>query len=89
MFNMMNTVSITNLKQNIASIINAVKTSGEPIVVMQRSEPAVVMLDPDHYKMLEKMLEEKEDLKAIEERKNEPRIEFEEYFKKRFKKSLA
>lgn len=79
---MINTVSITNLKQNIASIINTVRSTGEPIIVLQRSEPAAVMVDPDYYKILEEALEEKEDLKSIEERKNEPVIAAEEVAKK-------
>lgn len=86
---MINTVSVTNLKQNTAQVIKKIKTSGQPVVVMQRSEPAVVLVDPEHYKSLEEALEDLEDLKAIEERKNEPGIPFDEYFKKRFEKKLA
>ena len=79
---MINIVSITNLKQNTASIVSDVKTTGEPVVVLQRSEPAAVMVDPDYYKILEEALEEKEDLKAIMERKNEPVISSDEVAKK-------
>ena len=79
---MINAVSITHLKQNIASIINTVRSTGEPIIVLQRSEPAAVIVDPDYYKILEEALEEKEDLKSIEERKNEPVITAEEVAKK-------
>ncbi len=86
---MINTVSVTNLKQNTAQVIKKIKTSGQPVVVMQRSEPAVVLVDPEHYKSLEEALENLEDLKAIEERKNELGIPFDKYFKKRFEKKLA
>lgn len=79
---MINAVSITHLKQNIASIINTVRSTGGPIIVLQRSEPAAVIVDPDYYKILEEALEEKEDLKSIEERKNEPVITAEEVAKK-------
>ena len=85
---MINTVSVTNLKQNIASILNNVKTTGESVVVLQRSEPAAVMVDPVYYKILEEALEEKEDLKAIEDRKNESGIEFEKYLNQRFEKKF-
>lgn len=71
---MINTVSITDLKQNTASVIKKVKESGEPVVVLQRSEVAAVMVDPKYYQRLEQALEDIADLQAIEERKNEPTI---------------
>lgn len=89
---MINTVSITVLKQNTSEVVKKVKSSGQPVVVIQRSEVAAVLIDPDHYKMFEEAierLEDLEDLKAIRERKNEPTIPFDEYFIKRFKKQDA
>ena len=86
---MINTVSITDLKQKTAEVVKKVKTSGEPVVVMQRSEPAAVLIDPQYYKTLEEALEDIGDLKAIEERKNEPTVPFDDYFKKRFGKKAA
>lgn len=86
---MINTVSITDLKQNTADVVKRVKTSGKPLVVMQRSEPAAVLLDPEYYEILEEALENLEDLRDIELRKNESTISMDEYLKKRFgKKSL-
>lgn len=86
---MINTVSITTLKQNTADVIGKVKSTGQPVVVMQRSEPAAVLVDPDYYQILEEALEEREDLKAIEKRKNEPTVSLDNYLKKRFKLSSA
>lgn len=79
---MLNTVSITDLKQNTASIIKKVKNSGGSLVVLQRSQPAAIITDPDYYQLLEQALEDLEDLRAIEERKNEPGISAEELAKK-------
>ncbi len=79
---MLQTTSITNLKQNIASIINGVKTTNEPVVILQRSEPAAVIVDPTYYRILEEALEEKEDLRAIADRKNEATVTSEELAKK-------
>lgn len=79
---MISTVSITQLKQNITSVIKRVRTEGRPVVVLQRSEPAAVLLDPDYYKTLEETLEDFEDLKAIQERMDEPRIPIEKIIKK-------
>lgn len=84
---MINTVSITDLKQNTADVVKKVKSSGEPILVMQRSEPAAVLVDPEYYEVLEEALEDLEDLRDIELRKNEPKIPFDEYLKKRFGKN--
>jgi len=71
---MINTVSVTDLKQNIAGVIKKVQTNGKPMVIIQRSRPAAVLVDPKYYEVLEKALEDKIDLQAIVDRKNEPRI---------------
>ena len=84
---MINTVSITDLKQNTADVVKRVKDSGKPLVVMQRSEPAAVLVDPDYFQILERALEDLEDLRDIELRKNEPRVSMDEYLKKRFGKN--
>ncbi len=51
-----------------------------------RKVPAAMIVDSDYYKILEEALEEKKDLNVIEERKDEPGVDFDQYFKKRFKK---
>lgn len=79
---MINTVSITDLKQNTADVVKRVKTSGGPLVVMQRSEPAAVLVDPEYYEILEEALEDLEDLRDIELRKNDPTVPAEEVAKK-------
>lgn len=84
---MIGTVSITDLKQKPASVIAKMRSSGAPVVIIQRSEPVAVLTDPEYYRILEEALEDLEDLKAIEERKGEPGIAFEKYFRKRFKKT--
>ena len=89
MYYMINTASVTELKQNTAGILKRIRSFGDPVVILQRSKPAAVLMDPDYYRLLEEALEDLEDLRAIEERKNEPSIPFDSYFKKRFKKKLA
>ncbi len=79
---MINIVSITDLKQNTKKVVGQVKSSGQSVVILQRSEPAAVMVDPDYYRLLEQALEDLEDLQAIEERKNEPTVSFDEIAKK-------
>lgn len=81
---MINTISITDLKQNTASVVKKVKESGRPHFILQRSEVAAVLVDPEKYQILEQALEDMEDLQAIEKRKDEPTVPFEKYFSKRF-----
>lgn len=84
----MNTVSITDLKQNTASVINKIKAGGKPMVVLQRSKPAAILVDPKYWESIEQALEDAEDIQAIEDRKDEPTVSLDEYFIKRFKRSL-
>lgn len=86
---MINTVSITDLKQNTADVVKRVRSSGASLIIMQRSEPAAVLVDPDYYEVLQEALEDLEDLGDIELRKNEPAISMDEYMKKRFGKNPA
>lgn len=79
---MFDTISITDLKQKAASVIAKVRSSGVPLVIMQRSEPAAILLEPEYYKALEEALEDFIDLKAIEERKKEPNIPLKEVAQK-------
>lgn len=79
---MIGTVSITDLKQKPASVIAKMRSSGTPVVIIQRSEPTAVLVDLEYYKALEEALEDLEDLKAIEERKKEPNISLKEVAKK-------
>lgn len=85
---MIQTVSITDLKQNTSGVVNRVRTSKEPILVIQNSEPAAVIVDPNHYESLEEAFEDLLDLRSIKETEDEPTISLEEYYKKRFGKKL-
>ena len=71
---MINTVSITELKQNTAEVVKRIKATGQSVVVIQRSEPVAVLVEPDYFETLEQALEDLDDLRVIEERKNESTI---------------
>jgi prevent-host-death family protein len=79
---MITTTSITDLKQNTASVIKKLQDEGKSIVILQRSQAAAVLVDPDYFLILEETLEAANDIKAIEERKNEPTVSFNEIAKK-------
>jgi len=78
---MNDTISITDLKQNTAGVIARVKGSPDPILVLQRSEVAAVLVDPVRYREMEALierLEDMEDIQAIKDRKNDPTISAEQ-----------
>lgn len=79
---MINTVSITDLKQNTSGVVKKVKDEGKSIMVLQHSRPAAVLVDPQYFSILEEALEDLIDLRAIEQRKDEPKVSFEEVAKK-------
>lgn len=78
---MINTVSITDLKQNTSNVVKKLKKDGKSVVVLQRSKIAAVLVDPNYFSILEESLEDLIDLKAIEERKKEKRVSLEEVAK--------
>ncbi len=79
---MINTASITDLKQNTASIIKKLQEEGKSVVILQRSQAAAVLVDPNYFAILEEALETSIDLKAIEKRKNEQTVSLEEIARK-------
>lgn len=78
---MMQTVSITELKQNTAGVVGRVFAQ-KPIFVLQRSKITAVLVDPKYFEKLERALEDAADLKVIEERKNGSMVSYEEVAKK-------
>jgi prevent-host-death family protein len=74
---MIDTVSITDLKQNTAGVISRIKGSFDPILVLQRSEVAAVLLDPEKFKQMELLIERLEDLEdtqALRDRAKEETV---------------
>ena len=75
---MINTASITDLKQNTAGVIKKLQENGKSIVILQRSQTAAVLVDPNYFSILEEALETANDIKAIEERKIEETVSYDE-----------
>lgn len=78
---MIDTISITELKQNAAGVIKTLRDRKESVLVLQRSEAAAVLVDPEYYESLEQALEDLDDLRVIRERKNEPTVSAEKVAK--------
>lgn len=45
----MKTVPISDLRQHVADVIEELRASDEPTVVLQRSRPAAYMVSPERY----------------------------------------
>ena len=75
---MINSISITDLKQNTSKIIRQINVDEKSVVILQRSKAAAVLVDPKYYEVLERALEDIIDLQAIEERKSEQTSSLEE-----------
>lgn len=86
--NDMFTVPITKLRKNAASIISDVTTKGISAVVMQRSEPKVVIADYEYFKSLEESVMDTLDVEEAEKAKTEPTISLESYVKRRWGSTL-
>ena len=57
---MENLVSISQLRQNAARVLKQVTANGEPWIVLSRSKPVAVILNPRAYEAMRKRLMELE-----------------------------
>lgn len=73
----MKTVTIQDIKQHGSK---ALRCDG-PVYLIVNSKPQSVVLPLHEYESLIEALEDYEDILAIEERKNEPTVSFEEAFR--------
>lgn len=74
----MTTITLQDIKSHGAGAI----PDGKVVYLIVNSQTKSVLVPPAEYEMLVEALEELEDIRAIEERKNEPTISFEEAFRK-------
>lgn len=77
-------IPITQLKQNAAQVIDDVVTSGQSAIIMQRSQPRVVIADFDYFNSLEAAVVDFLDAQEAEKSKKEPKISLKNYIKKRW-----
>lgn len=82
-----NTLSISELRQKTALIINDVAKSKKPKIVLQRSKPKAVLVDVDYFQSLEEMLLDITDVNEAEKAKKEPKSSFKSYIKRRWDKT--
>jgi PHD/YefM family antitoxin component YafN of YafNO toxin-antitoxin module len=75
----MTTITLQDIKSHGAGAI----PDGKTVYLIVNSQTKSVLVPPAEYEMLMAALEELEDIKAIEERKNEPTVAFSKVFPRR------
>lgn len=81
---MNSTVSISELRKNVARAVRLVAKKGESLVILQRSKPRAVLADFDYFNALEEAVMDLTDAAEAERAKKEPRILLKDYVKKRW-----
>jgi len=79
-----NTISISELRQDATNLINLAVSQQNPLIVMQRSKPKVVVVDYQYFRALEEAIMDITDNQEAEKAKLEPTESFDKYFEKRF-----
>ena len=86
----MNTVSVTDLRQDATNILNSVVATQMPTYVIQNSQARVVILDAVYYANLQETLEDFMDGLDTQKALKEPgAVPFEKYMAKRLGKNYA
>ncbi len=67
------TVSVTELKRNLSSIME--EAGNDPIAILNHNKPEAYLLPALYYEHLLERLEDLEDAKLIRERRNGPFVE--------------
>lgn len=80
----MNTISISDLRADVAKYIAGVTSSQQAAVIVQRSKPKAVLVDYEYFQALEEAALDASDAREAERAKKEAKIPFGTYTKKRF-----
>lgn len=78
------TITISQLRQNVADAINTVIASQQPMVILQRSNPTAVLVDARYFQALEDAVLDATDAREADKAKTENRVSFQTYIEKRW-----
>lgn len=81
-------LSISQLRQNVAQSIDDVVEKQEPAIILIRSKPKAVLVDINYFQALEDAVLDLSDSKEAEKSKKESRTSFPSYIKKRWGKKV-
>ncbi len=82
--NGMQTITISQLRQNAAAAVNSVIVAQEPAIILQRSRPTAVLVDVRYFQALEEAVLDASDAREATAAKTEERSPFRSYIKKRW-----
>ncbi|MBI4157446.1 type II toxin-antitoxin system Phd/YefM family antitoxin [Candidatus Woesebacteria bacterium] len=80
----MDLISISDLRQKIADLVDRVSIGEEPFTIMKRSHPKAVLVGHDYFTSLEEAVLDLTDAKEAEKAKSEPKTPFVGYAKRRW-----
>lgn len=67
------TVSVTELKRNLTAVLN--QAGDDPVAVLNHNKPEAYLLSAAHYERLLEYLEDLEDARLAQERKDGPFVD--------------
>ncbi len=82
--NGMQTITISQLRQNAADAINSVIAAQQPTIILQRSRPTAILVDIAYFQALEEAVLDATDTQEAQSAKAEKRTSFHGYIKKRW-----
>ena len=82
--NSTNTLSVSDLRKNTASVIASIVKTQKPKVIMQRSKPKVVLVDVDYFDSLESAFFDITDSREAKKAKSEKKDLLDKYIEKRW-----
>jgi prevent-host-death family protein len=80
----MNTISISELRQNTAKIIKNLGKDNAPVTIMQRSKPQAVLVNSKYFQNLEEAVMDLQDALEAEKAKSEDTLPLEDYISSRW-----
>ncbi len=78
------TVSISDVRTNLADLVKRAITTQLPITILQRSEPKAVLVDHNYYVALEEAVLDLTDAREADRAKTEKTLPLSTYLKKRW-----
>lgn len=76
-------ISITDLKQNTAAVVNQAIADPQPITVTKKSDPAVIVVQHQYFQALEDAVMDLTDSLEAEKAKTESTISLDQYLSQR------
>lgn len=84
--NLLNSVTISELRRNVAQVMKNMVREKTPYVIMQRSKPKAVLVEYDYYNALEEAVLDLTDSREADRAKSEPKDDFLKYYQQRWDK---